>query len=368
LTSRQDEADGRVYNREDFTYPSNYTGYPTYKNANELPDSYTYNTPVAANNNVRTTYTFNNKHLPNKVETSVSGSKRLEKSFTYDANKHLTSSTQTFYDGSKTRSATELFTYDVFGNLTEYWDSQANGNRNNTQNKTTYTYSANYGIPLTTTYRKDSATIITIRNILSPANQIYLKAIGLTEVSVGSTVIQWTDFAYDDYGNLLTKRNYINNSNSIRTTFGYQNGIFLVSQNVGGVTNSFTYDALGRILTSRDGNSHRDNTNLRTAYAYDELGRITKITNPDNSTVVNTYYDNARTMDTENEIGLKLRTVYDRLGNVKLIQDITNNVYNDLEAYDYDNLMRVTDHTNARGTKTSYTYDYLDRVLLLAII
>ena len=98
---------------------------------------------------------------------------------------------------------------------------------------------------------------------------------------------------------------------------------------------------MGRKLTSKDGNG------FQTAFSYDAIGRTIQKTNPDNSIVLNTYDDLSLTMLSQNEIGLKLKTIYDKLGNVKEIQDVTSTSVT-LETNTYDIFLRLSSHSDGR--------------------
>jgi YD repeat-containing protein len=114
---------------------------------------------------------------------------------------------------------------------------------------------------------------------------------------------------------------------------------------------------MGRKLTSKDGSAYQ------TSYAHDAAGRITRITNPDGSTIQNTYDDAALTVISQNEIGLTIKTIHDKMGNVKRVQDVTTAANIILETNTYDTFLRLNSHTDARGMVTVYSYDFWDRVL-----
>ena len=156
LISRRDaetenDLNNNFYNLEDYVEHLSYTGNvfaDPLMDSNNLPTWYTYQTAVWSEGK-RTLYTFNNKHLPISTITEGYGPHigiLGSEAFDYDENKHLLMRSQTFYSGRPTRTAIEMFKYDAFNNLIEYWDTQANGDRLNNQNKTTMTYGA-FGIP-----------------------------------------------------------------------------------------------------------------------------------------------------------------------------------------------------------------------------
>ena len=169
---RYDAEDGNVNN----LLNSNIHNFAEYTYEGRHTDGTGYSTTFKSDyslEGVMRTYKFHNKHLLTKIETAVDPktqaspgyTKRQDELFEYDSANHMTRREQIFYNGSIQRRAIELFTYDVYKNLTHYWDTHANGDRDNTLNRTTVTYGA-FGIPLTTTYHKDASTQITVTNTL----------------------------------------------------------------------------------------------------------------------------------------------------------------------------------------------------------
>ncbi|MDR2648506.1 MAG: NPCBM/NEW2 domain-containing protein, partial [Clostridiales bacterium] len=353
--SRQDAADSAVYNHALYTYSSNnFTGYPSANDLDNLASGFIYTTNIKWDDNTENLYTFNNLHLNTILAVSVNSVLKQKYTYVYDASKQLDTVTEQ-YNGAVTRTAGEFFTYDIQGNLINYWDKQA-GSKSDTEHKRTFTYDSRFALRLNESYKKDGATTLIDTNTLTSDG----KSVSNNKFYTNGVLTGQIAFTYDSYGNVLTKTDYASASKSIVTTYTYSGGVHLLSEIRAGITHSYTYDAMGRRLTSNNGR------NYQTAYAYDSAGRVTLITNPDNSAVHNTYNDAALTLVLQNEIGLILKTTYDKLGNVKQIQDTTTATVN-LESYTYDTFMRVNTHTDGLGTVTAYTYDYLGRVLTKTI-
>ena len=362
LSSRWDEADG-VHNREALTYYGCYTGHAN-GNPDNLPTWYTYGSTVLfPDKGTKKEYMFNYRHMPDVISIYDANSTGNAEMFEYDANKNLTKLTKDFWDGGAFRTSTELFTYDEFKNLREYWDTQGN--------KTTieYPFGTNYGIPGRKTYRQDATTVVMVDNIRTGDG----KAIAGTIISVNTldNVIQRTFFTHDAYGNVASKTDYISNNfrDYILTNYTYSGGVFVTKEDIqeygsNGSTDVFTreysYDVFGRIKTLKDGVGNV------TSYGYDLAGRLTRKTNPGGTFSTIEYNDNQRTMIVTDENGGKISTSYNRLGYPIQVDDITGTAYT-LSSYSYDNMSRLKIERDSKNTETVYEYDYLDRMTSKAV-
>lgn len=134
-----------------------------------------------------------------------------------------------------------------------------------------------------------------------------------------------TTWRYDANGRLIqvtitdgsVQQNYTLDYNAI--------GLPLRIQKENGRTISYTYDLRGNVTSTQVGN-------LTTRYAYDALGRITRVTEADDS--ITSY-------------------TYDVLGNIATITRPDGHTL----FYDYDANGRVATYTDALGRITHYTYD-----------
>ena len=353
LCQRQDIADLVSYNRVVYSYSdNNYTGYPSTADADNLASTFEYSVTATRDNDLSQMYTFNNKHLNSIVDLKLNNVSKSRNTFEYDATKQLTSTTEQLI-GAVTQATTEYFSYDIQGNLRAYWDKQA-GSNSNTEHKKTITYDNRFCLPLDITYKKDSGTTIIERNILTDDG----KNVSTFQYLINNVLSGQSDFIYDSYGNIKTKNCYVSPSRAITNSFTYDSGVYLISESTGDITLNYTYDVFGRRLTAKDGKGYQ------TTHFYDEVGRIIKITNPDDSYVQYEYDDIALTMTKINDAGLKIKTICDKLGNVKQVQDITpTSAIINLEIYTYDTFMNVKTRTDACGTVTDCNYDSLNRLL-----
>jgi RHS repeat-associated protein len=118
-------------------------------------------------------------------------------------------------------------------------------------------------------------------------------------------------------------------------------------------TASFTYDAVGNMVTATDQASHT------TQHAFDALNRLYKITDPASGITTTSYDAHDRPLTVTAPSGVVTTYVYDGLGD--LIQESNPNT--GTTAYSYDSTGNMIKRTAATGAVTQYTYDALDRVL-----
>ncbi|MBQ4630286.1 MAG: RHS repeat-associated core domain-containing protein [Clostridia bacterium] len=140
------------------------------------------------------------------------------------------------------------------------------------------------------------------------------------------------------------------------------NNSFVITD-LGVITESYTYDLFGNVLTQTDNN---DNT---TSHTYDKIGRLTRTTYPDNTFVSKTY-----TISPEEN---KIRTSYNN-------QNYTDEYFNDFgridEEYykDSDNIIvgykeywydcgRLAYVIDGVGNQTGYFYDEYGRVVIVDV-
>jgi len=165
--------------------------------------------------------------MPNNIKTFVGNSSTPvhDENLTHNRGGMLVWREQIFRNGNVSRKATERFDYSR-GKLTAYWGTQAqlasysSANSNNLHYMS-IDYDFRYGLPKTTTYRQDANTEVKVVNTLSADG----KSIARTSTTVNNVETERTDFTYDTYGNIATKKDYINNFNNftnfIQTDYTY---------------------------------------------------------------------------------------------------------------------------------------------------
>ncbi len=255
------------------------------------------------------------------------------------------------YDTTSYISNTISYTYDSKGYVLK---STENGLTK------TYTYDATYHLPLTVTYSQDANTQIQEVYTLTADK----KSVASKSVYVNGTLRGKYDYTYNNQGNVTLERAYKSSSQYINTIYGYNTEGRLISQTTANVTQSYTYDAMGRVLTETDGN------NNTTSYVYDPMGRVVEVKHPDDSesdrshiTTVYTVSSTQNSVTETDELGNVKVYNYDGLGNIVSVYQ--NNVF--VESYEYDEYSRVSKKTDALGNSTVYTYDYADRVINVSV-
>jgi len=94
----------------------------------------------------------------------------------------------------------------LYRDVTSYYDSQAEGTKT-TEHKTSYTYSSQYRLLTSKTYKKNANT--TILEVYVPTTSG--KSIELIKVKENGEIKKQTEYVYDSYGNIIEERKYLNN-------------------------------------------------------------------------------------------------------------------------------------------------------------
>lgn len=122
------------------------------------------------------------------------------------------------------------------------------------------------------------------------------------------------------------------------------------------------YDALGRVR--QVSNPYRPGAGesaIYTTSAYDLAGRVISVTTPDSAVVSTSYSSNEVTVT--DQAGKKRKSVTDGLGRLrKVIEDPTTGGFNYETDYDYDTLDNLITVTQGSQTR-SFTYDPLKRLI-----
>ena len=167
-------------------------------------------------------------------------------------------------------------------------------------------------------------------------------------VTTGGT--QRTEYEYDRYGNLISLTDPL----GLEETYIYDtNGNMTSKTDKNSMTTDYTYDGLSRKLsqsitsdgavqletfayTATGALAYAENQNIRTAYTYDELGRV--VTETDSNGVEKDY-------------------TYDVNGNLKTSIVKVNGIAEKTMAYEYDKKDRLTQVYEAGNLVAAYTYD-----------
>lgn len=262
-----------------------------------------------------------------------------------------------------------LFTYDVFGNLsqsTQKVKALSALGESATDYITRHGYE-NRGLRISTTDAGSSETYFeyNARGDMTAVGQ------RLNLVPSGSTVFI-TRFTYDQLGRrieqqdpkgTITKYTYDLENRLTQVTYG---GDLSSTTILGRVT--YEYDAMNRLTKETDLEGRF------TAYTYDERDRLTEVENALGDTTVHEYDgsgNRTKTADpnnnaTEFDYDLSGRLIgvtdaeggtaaytYDAVGNLKEVTDPNGNI----TRYDYDILNRLTKVTHPDNTDEEFTYD-----------
>jgi RHS repeat-associated protein len=366
VTMRFDRINSWLFNRKEYTYSANNnTGWPQHSNPADLPNNFTYHTVVTTPvSGLTKTHNFNRRHLTTSIVTRHGTSNVSTREFVYSSSNdrcslptRITTRNHELANNHLFVETIERFEYDGRGNVIRSWSPLANGDWNNTEHRTTYTYHATNNQLTRIEYKQDASTAIRIDYTLdSNHRHPVTETVFVNNVQRGRT-----DWTYDSFGNIASERQYINGdnnaNNSILTTFGYDRGAYLNSISTGGVTIAYLYDNIGRLTRSTDPRGNATN------YLYNARNDLERVTHPDGFTRrwVRNYTQNFITfIDERNN---QTTTLYNALGLPTEIREgnqngtlISRNVY--------DNLSRLkTSEDRVHNSNTTYTYDHLSRVI-----
>jgi RHS repeat-associated protein len=278
-------------------------------------------------------------------------------SYTYDGDGHVLTQVVTDSGGNVVSSVTK--TYDQAGNVATSTDGDGN--------TTSYTYNGANQV-LTKVVKSPSGTVVTaVAYSYDQAGNVATVTDGdgnttsytyngagqvLTQVVKDSsgTVVASLTKTYDEDGNLLTTADGVGD-----VTFNVYDGNRLVSSTTGygtsaAATTSYTYDEDGNVAseTDPDGNT--------TSYTYNALGKVLTVTNA-LGTTTNTYDQAGNLLSTTDTLG---RTkVYTYNGANQVLTSTWYNsdgTVNNLLVYCYDQAGNLTQASSFAGAYTM-TYD-----------
>ncbi|WP_164931686.1 RHS repeat protein, partial [Longirhabdus pacifica] len=251
-------------------------------------------------------------------------------------------------------------TADTLTLSTEYDDYGNVLSETNTQGvQTTYTYDENHLLATVTQPVDENKATYTAysRNEQGSVTQVVVK-------DNDGEILRQIDYSnYDAYGNVGTVTS-LNDGQSTVSTFDYGSeyqfafptkqsvSVTDIDGNVSTVTSQVEYDSLtGQGIAWIDGKGNR------TSYVYDNLGRTTKVTNPDGTQVSAEYDDINNTIITTNEVGLKSKATWNALG--WKIEDarLESTGYKTIAKYGYDSFGRVIWSEDALGNRSTQAYD-----------
>lgn len=247
------------------------------------------------------------------------------------------------------------YTYDVMGRMLS--ETNALGQR------TTYGYNHNGQLTTVT----DAAGGVTSYRYDAGGNRIEM----LRQDAAGQQK-QVTTYTYDAAGNRLTEKNPIGEV----VSYAYNaEGMLASVTDASGVTTRYTYDLLGRqIKTDYNGQSSESfaydlkgnvietqGSMGKTTYTYDALGQMLTSVDPNGRTVKMTWTPTGRKDKVIYPSGETVQYQYDALDRIQQVTDGKGNK----TIYSYDANGQPSEKKTADGVKTSYGYTALGQLQTL---
>lgn len=282
--------------------------------------------------------------------TSVTDALSNVATFAYDTGDRLTtitypdSTTTTFgydYRGRRTsvtdqNGKTTTYGYDDADRLTSVTDAAGNVTRYvyDTENNLTSITDANNNV---TTFAYDAFGRVTQTTFPSGSVESYAYDADNNLIAKTDRMGHSISYTYD-LGNRLTGKSYPD-STSVAYTYDKASQLTQVVDPTG--TYTFSFDNMGRLISTTTSYSFLTGRNFATSYAYDKASNRTGFTDPESGST--TY-------------------VYDTLNRLQTLTPPSAFTTGSF-GFSYDALSRRTQMTQPNNVTTSYTYDNLSRLL-----
>ena len=320
-------------------------------------------TTLAYNNNgtVTATDARNNAHTYNFTiqfgkfkPISVSGTPCLScggTAFTYDANGFIAS--QTDFNGNVTNftynargletSRTEAYGTPLARTITTAWHTTFHLPTTITEPNriTSFTYDAKGNLTKkTVTAGTLIRTWVYTYNTFGQVTQVDAPRTDVTDI---------TKYAYDTKGNLISVTNAL--AQITKITSYDANGRPLILVDANGLTTTLAYDIRGKLLSHNVGGEI-------TTYAYDKVGQLLRLTQPDGSQINYSYDQAHRLTQISDSLGNKMVYTLDASGNqtAKQIYDPSNTLMRS-QTQQFNELNRLAKFIDANGQATVLEYD-----------
>lgn len=334
VTSRNDQirknsSPSGDYNHLNYSYVADYTGYPTYYDAGNMPVSYSYSSKSTVQsssptNGLATTTTFNGKGQVTSTETKAANGERkvvsnlvFHPTFTYMPTKIQSAEYAVGDTDSNANKLTWDMQYTDWGGIQSETrplsDSQYNDAATKSKYTTSYTYDPTYYFLKTKSTYQNSSTLLTetydyysngrLKSYSNPKGQITsycYEAIDASNV-VTSNCTDPNAILAGKIKKIKTSKSLGNGQTSLsETQFGADTNYtypsesvsYFTTKNSSGQTITQTMRKImtyfiesGLLKDETDGNGNK------TSYQYDALGRITKVTYPTFTNLNATQYD-----------------------------------------------------------------------------
>jgi RHS repeat-associated protein len=328
--------------------------------------------------NVTTTYTWSYTNFPLGRLTSVQEGTKPATTFTYYEPSGLLNTITRPRPNNAVGSTTTNYTYDSLGNVLTVVEPGNNA-------ATSITTTLNYTTDGTYSQSAKVSEALTITDNLGHVTHLRYDSQGRT-TSVTDALGNETNFTYNLAGQLLTTTYpatgqtgsgnshsvnaylycdgpttstmfYDESNNQVRQvgyTYGLEGELLTSTGSIEPV--NYTYDALYRLKTLKDGN------NNTTTYAYNSIGLSSSITMPGAEVTQFTSYDNDGNL-LQRVDGNSVTTNYVYNDAESLLTDIQYPATTNLNVHlTYDSFGRPSGMTDSTGSQ-SYTYGNLDELL-----
>jgi RHS repeat-associated protein len=274
------------------------------------------------------------------------------------------------------------YVYDSNGNLTEYLDFDGNA--------TVYTYDTTRNLEISRTLASGTSIARTISTTWSPTYRLPTKIVDgtrtvanvydpkgnlLSSTLTFASVTSTRSFTYNNNGQALTATDPLGNV----TTYAYDaKGDMTSATNALGQTRLFTsYDANGRPLAIQDPNgvvttltyNFRGQVTSKTVgvritvYAYDAVGDLIKVTQPDGSFLAMSYDAAHRLVGIADALGDTIAYTLDAAGNrLKTNVNDPSNTLVQTHSRVYDGLSRIYQDIGAAQQTATFYYDDNDNL------
>jgi YD repeat-containing protein len=274
--------------------------------------------------------------------TQVTDPRSLVTSYAYDGLGNM--NTQVSPDTGTTSN-----TYDTAGNLLTSTDAKSQ--------ITTYTYDALNRVTSLTYNQATGTQLKTVAYTYDQGTNGIGRLTQVTETAAnGSTILQSTQYAYDQRGHLTSEtRNLAGISYVTGYSYDPPTGRLLAMTYPSGRSLSYSYDSVGRIAqisTTAPVAQGGQTQLLVTGISYHPFGGIKSYTRGNNRTVTRSYDQDGR-IASYTLGGTTFTVGYDNASRITSLLDTTNAANSN--GYGYDNLDRLT---SASVPSTSYGYSY----------
>lgn len=356
---------------------TNRGGYSTYYSYDEHKNLTEITTP--AGTNIQSTYDLNNNL------TGVTGFMGNRTTFDYDIKGNIVrknypggSYEEFIYNGNGTMKTSR----DRNGNITSY-EYDLNGNLSKVTNSDGSSYSLvanpfglvdkvvdeNGGETLISYDKLDNVTSVTdalgnlIRKEYNGSGKVVkvidaLNNYKLFNYNTNKKIASEVDalgnkkeYNYTPEGDVSTVT--LPDGSAVNYTYDLDGRILSSTEVISNIAQIFEYDALGNMVGKTDANGNK------WTYVYDELSRLTKVTDPLGN-VTKSYYDkNSNLTEVVDANGNSTTYNYDDMNRMVSVVDALNS----MTQFDYDNNGNLVSKTDAKGNVTTYSYDSRNRLV-----